>query len=214
MLDQGLDEQKQLCDCVVHLDCTLDMGAGLRHAPHYCLFCSVLITLFCSSSAAVEMAVAIALAKLYKWHEYDLSRAHTKHDQFQVRMRLARLCQKVENEFVGVPCGILDQACSAFGEQGRIVRLLCGYSPVQVSLCAVGNGGHSLKMNMWVFASGVRHELVDSPYATMPFPHCIFVTLWLGTRLARTSAKPLLQLLVLNRCQIAASVILMPTATS
>jgi galactokinase len=124
------------------------------------------ITCFFSSSAAVEMAVAIALAKLYNWHEYDLSRAHTKHDQFQVRMRLARLCQKVENEFVGVPCGILDQACSAFGEQGRIVRLLCGYSPVQVSLCAVGNGGHTLKMNMWVFASGARHELVDSPYKT------------------------------------------------
>jgi galactokinase len=112
------------------------------------------------------MAVAIAFAKLYKSQEYDLSLAHTKEDQFQVRMRLAQLCQKVENEFVGVPCGILDQACSAFGEQGRIVRLLCGYSPVQVSLCAVGNGGHTLKMNMWVFASGARHELVDSPYKT------------------------------------------------
>jgi hypothetical protein len=159
------------------------------------------------------MAVAIAFAKLYNSQEYDLSRAHTKEDQFQVRMRLAQLCQKVENEFVGVPCGILDQACSAFGEQGRIVRLLCGYSPVQVSLCAVGNGGHTLKMNMWVFASGARHELVDSPYATMPSPHCIFVTLWLGTRLARTSAKPLLQLLVFNRCQIAASVILILCAT-
>jgi galactokinase len=130
------------------------------------LFLHYIFLHFFSSSAAVEMAVAIALAKLYNWHDYDLSRAHTKEDQFQVRMRLALLCQKVENEFVGVPCGILDQACSAFGEQGRIVRLLCGYSPVAVSLCAVGNGGHTLKMNMWVFASGARHELVDSPYKT------------------------------------------------
>ena len=125
------------------------------------------VTYFCSSSAAVEIAVASALAKLYDWHDYNLSRATTQEQQFTVRMNLARLCQKVENEFVGVPCGILDQACSAFGEEGRIVRLLCGVSPVAVSRCVVGNcGDANLKINMWVFASGARHQLVDSPYKT------------------------------------------------
>ena len=122
---------------------------------------------FRSSSAAVEIAVATALAKLYDWHDYNLSRVTTQEEQFKVRMNLARLCQKVENEFVGVPCGILDQACSAFGEEGRIVRLLCGVSPVAVSRCVVGNGGDAnLKINMWVFASGARHQLSDSPYKT------------------------------------------------
>jgi galactokinase len=113
------------------------------------------------------MAVAAALAKLYDWHEYNLSRATTNEDRFQYRMRLARLCQKVENEFVGVPCGIFDQVCSAFGEEKRIVRLLSGHSPVRVSLCAVGDGClEILKMNIWVFATGVRHEFVQSPYKT------------------------------------------------
>jgi galactokinase len=99
-------------------------------------------------------------------------------------MRLAQLCQRVENEFVGVPCGILDQACSVFGEQGRMVRLLCGSSPPGVSTCAVGNFqvfDQATKLNMWVFASGARHELVDSPYKTRA-DECSAAALALGVQ--------------------------------
>lgn len=54
-----------------------------------------------SSSAAFEVSTALAALSLY-----DLS---------VEPMTLAKLCQKAENEFVGVKCGLLDQASSVFG---------------------------------------------------------------------------------------------------
>ena len=55
-----------------------------------------------SSSAAVEVASALALRGLF---ELDLD-----------SLELAKLCQRAENEFVGVKCGILDQFSSLFGQ--------------------------------------------------------------------------------------------------
>ncbi len=52
-----------------------------------------------SSSAALELATACALAGLFG---FDLDRA-----------TLARIGRRAENEFVGVPCGILDQGVSS-----------------------------------------------------------------------------------------------------
>jgi hypothetical protein len=109
----------------------------------------------------------MSLATLYDWPGYNLNRASTAEEQSHIRMRLVPLCHAVENDVVGVPCGIFDQACSAFGEQARIVRLHFGFTPVAVRTCAVGNGSdENLKMNLWVFATGVRHELADALYKT------------------------------------------------
>ena len=55
------------------------------------------------------------------------------------RLELARMCQKVEHEFVGVKCGIMDQASIALG---RIVMLDCAdltFEPVSADF-----SGHSL----------------------------------------------------------------------
>src|ERR1700741_5058428 len=38
-------------------------------------------------------------------------------------MLLAKLCQKAENEFVGVRCGLLDQASSVFGKEDEVILL-------------------------------------------------------------------------------------------
>jgi galactokinase len=38
-------------------------------------------------------------------------------------MALAQLCQKAENEFVGVRCGLLDQASSVFGKENEVILL-------------------------------------------------------------------------------------------
>ena len=56
-----------------------------------------------SSSAALECAVGLAAAELY---EIDIARAD-----------LARIAQYAENNFVGVPCGLMDQmaSCGAKG---------------------------------------------------------------------------------------------------
>ncbi|MBV9672017.1 MAG: galactokinase, partial [Verrucomicrobia bacterium] len=75
----------------LHVTSTLPLGWGL------------------SSSAAFEVATALAALKLY-----DLSLEP---------MTLAKICQKAENEFVGVQCGLLDQASSVFGEDGRAIVL-------------------------------------------------------------------------------------------
>jgi galactokinase len=64
-----------------------------------------------SSSAAVEVAFGLAWATL---------------DQLAIdRGRLAGLCQRAENEFVGVGCGIMDQMVSLLGRADHIMSLDC-----------------------------------------------------------------------------------------
>lgn len=64
-----------------------------------------------SSSASVEMAFAVAWAALGGWNLPP--------------MRLARLAQKAENEYVGVHCGIMDQFASACGVTDHLLLLDC-----------------------------------------------------------------------------------------
>jgi galactokinase len=75
----------------VHLASTVPTGAGL------------------SSSAALEVVIALALNDLY---ELGLA-----------RWQLARLCQRAENVYVGAPTGIMDQTASACCEQGHALFL-------------------------------------------------------------------------------------------
>ncbi|MEU0027977.1 galactokinase [Streptomyces sp. NPDC006335] len=75
----------------VHLASTVPAGAGL------------------SSSAALEVVVALALNDLY---ELGLQ-----------RWQLARLCQRAENVYVGAPTGIMDQTASACCESGHALFL-------------------------------------------------------------------------------------------
>ncbi|MFF4400859.1 galactokinase [Streptomyces sp. NPDC001480] len=75
----------------IHLSSTVPTGAGL------------------SSSAALEVVVALALNDLY---ELGLQ-----------RWQLARLCQRAENVYVGAPTGIMDQTASACCEEGHALFL-------------------------------------------------------------------------------------------
>lgn len=97
-----------------------------------------------SSSAAFELATAKALAALYGF-ETDTA-------------GFARLGRKAENEFVGMPCGILDQGVSAFGEADALVKIDCATE--KFSTYPMPNGAH-----FWVFNSNKKHALVDSAYA-------------------------------------------------
>ncbi|MFG2791281.1 galactokinase [Streptomyces sp. NPDC048419] len=62
-----------------------------------------------SSSAALEVVIALALDDLFA---LDLP-----------RWKLARLCQRAENVYVGAPTGIMDQTASACCEQGHALFL-------------------------------------------------------------------------------------------
>ena len=64
-----------------------------------------------SSSAAIEMAFALAWQTLGVWKRTPMERA--------------LLGQKAENQYVGVNCGIMDQFASACGEQDRLLYLDC-----------------------------------------------------------------------------------------
>ncbi|MGC8792080.1 MAG: galactokinase, partial [Bryobacteraceae bacterium] len=94
-----------------------------------------------SSSAAIEVAVALALLE---GREID-------------PLELVKLCRRAENEFVGAPCGIMDQYVAVFGRQGAAICIDCRSLehrpvplPAGVSIVAVN--------------SMVKHELGQSAY--------------------------------------------------
>ncbi len=97
-----------------------------------------------SSSAAIELATAYALGKLYNF-------PLTKIDA-------VRIGKAAENKFVGMPCGILDQGVSGFGEKDAIVRIDC--KTEEFSTLPLPAGTY-----FWVFNSGVKHALVAGDYA-------------------------------------------------
>ena len=74
-----------------------------------------------SSSAALEVATAVMWQVLTG---FDLSRSD-----------LALLCQRAENTFVGVNCGIMDQFISALGQESAALFIDCrtlAYKPVPI----------------------------------------------------------------------------------
>ncbi len=62
-----------------------------------------------SSSASLEVSVALALLD---GREID-------------KVALARLARRAENEFAGMPCGIMDQYISVFGRRGAALKIDC-----------------------------------------------------------------------------------------
>src|SRR5690606_4904494 len=100
-----------------------------------------------SSSAALEVAVAVALDDLYG---LGLD-----------RMELAKLARRAENEFVGMPCGIMDQAASALCTERHALYLDCrslAYRNVPLDVAKAG-------MRFLIIDTGVHHELADGQYA-------------------------------------------------
>ncbi|SHL06282.1 galactokinase [Streptomyces yunnanensis] len=100
-----------------------------------------------SSSAALEVATALALDDL---HGLGLPREE-----------LARLAQRAENAFVGVPCGIMDQTAAACCTAGHALFLDTRdltRRHVPFDLAAEG-------LCLLVVDTRVRHQLGDGAYA-------------------------------------------------
>lgn len=64
-----------------------------------------------SSSAALEGGVLFGLSELNNWEIPPV--------------KMAKIAQKAENEFVGVQCGIMDQFASLNGKEGYALKLDC-----------------------------------------------------------------------------------------
>jgi galactokinase len=100
-----------------------------------------------SSSAALECATALALDGL---HGLGLS-----------RQELATLAQRAENDFVGVPSGIMDQSASLLSRAGHALLLDCQTgATTDVPLDPAGEG-----LALFIVDTGVRHALGDGRYA-------------------------------------------------
>ena len=96
-----------------------------------------------SSSAALEVATALAATTLYP---FKLS-----------PMQLAQLCQRAENEFVGVQSGLLDQASSVFGQSHQIICLDFRAITAQNIPLPAGLG-------LLIANSGIPHQLTGGEY--------------------------------------------------
>jgi galactokinase len=100
-----------------------------------------------SSSAALEVVTATALSDLY-----GLGLAP---------QRVAQLCQRAENQFVGVPCGIMDQMASACCTEGHALFLDArDLTQRQVPFDLAAEG-----LRLLVVDTRVKHELGDGAYA-------------------------------------------------
>jgi galactokinase len=97
-----------------------------------------------SSSAAIELASALAFLEAA--------------GQALPRPQLVELARHAENQFVGVPCGILDQGVSGFGREGHLVFIDC--RGPRFELVSLPSGA-----NFWIFNTHTRHALVDGLYA-------------------------------------------------
>ena len=94
-----------------------------------------------SSSAALEVSSALAMLD-----GRDLD-----------RLEMARLCQRAEVSFVGMPCGIMDQYISTFGRKNAAVRIDC--RSLEHEIVTLPAGAEFLAVNTMV-----KHELSTSAY--------------------------------------------------
>jgi galactokinase len=100
-----------------------------------------------SSSAALECSVATALNQLF-------SLGHSLED-------LARLTQLAENEYVGVPCGIMDQSVSLTARSGYALLLDCrdlSTRNIEFDLAA-------RDLELLIIDTQAHHALTDGGYA-------------------------------------------------
>jgi len=120
------------------------------------------------SSAAIEVASAFAFLSLARDMSFYSQGSNLAMDEFNsnsatfieagLELKLATLCQRAENEFVGVNCGIMDQAISILGKADHALILDCrslNYERVPLKL---GD------FRIMVCDTKVKRELVSSEY--------------------------------------------------
>ena len=94
-----------------------------------------------SSSAALEVSSALAFLN----------------GRAVAPIELAKLCQRAEREFVGMPCGIMDQYISVFGREHSAVKIDC--RSLDHQLVTLPDGVAFVAVNTMV-----KHALAGSAY--------------------------------------------------
>lgn len=153
-----------------------------------------------SSSAALEIATALAVRKLYPFSltETGATVPPKRNERGELpplppgdRMHLAKLCHAAEYEFVGVRCGLLDQISSLFGKAWNIINIDCRFLSVE----------HTPLVGQAVIVcnTGVKHSLVGGEYNALR-DHCEAAAKKLGAKSLRSVEMKHLQA---NKAQLA-----------
>ena len=116
-----------------------------------------------SSSAAVEVATMRAILKTIQI-ELD-------------PIEVAFLCQKVENEVAGAPCGIMDQMTVVNGRSNKLLVLLCQPAIIQ------GFVDIPPELAFWGIDSGIRHAVSGADYGS------VRVGAFMGLKILQTIAQ-------------------------
>lgn len=98
-----------------------------------------------SSSAALESTYAFAINDLFGENKIE-------------RMELALVGQRTEHKYIGVNCGIMDQAISCLGKAGHLMRMDCRSGEIEYF------PWHPKGYQLVLVNSCVKHELKGSPY--------------------------------------------------
>ena len=97
-----------------------------------------------SSSAAIELSSCLAFLEAA--------------DTSVPLATLVALGRRAENEFVGVPCGVLDQGVSGYGRADSLVYIDCRGPRFETVPLPAG-------CNFWIFNTHSKHALIDGLYA-------------------------------------------------
>jgi galactokinase len=119
-------------------------GLGIPPAFDYVATSDLPLGAGLSSSAAIEMASALAFTSSVGAEP--------------PREALVKAAHHAENNFVGVPCGVLDQGVSGFGRKDHLVFIDCRgpkFDTVPLPTAA----------HFWIFNTHTKHALVDGLYA-------------------------------------------------
>jgi galactokinase len=121
-----------------------DAGIGIPGGFDYMAASNVPLGAGLSSSAAIELSSCLVFLEAV--------------GKSVPREELVALGRRAENEFVGVPCGILDQGVSGFGRRDRLVFIDCRGPRFDTVPLPPGS-------NFWIFNTHTKHALIDGLYA-------------------------------------------------
>ena len=138
-----------------------------------------------SSSAALEMATALVVRELFPYRlgetglEQPPSRDGGKLPALSAKekLRIAKIGQAAESQFVGVNCGLLDQLSSLFGKEGHVIQIDFTTNNVQHEPMPPG-------VAVVVADSAVKHDLSAGEYNELR-EHCESAARKLGVPLLR-----------------------------
>ena len=113
--------------------------------------CDILFSSTLPKASGLSSSAALEVLCYYLFH-------HTSTGKEPNRVRMALDCQKIENEFIGVNCGIMDQFAVANGKANQALMLDC--NSLECDFVPLNLGNYSLL----IINSNKPRTLVESAY--------------------------------------------------